>query len=141
MEETKKELNSYWYDKKLLKSKEEELEELITKAEKITTELSDMPKGSPEIQDRMAQYAAEIVDIRNQKYDQLIKMYKTKKEIEDKIDLLEQPYRDVLYYKYIKGLTLTEVANKVEYEYEYTKKLHGIALLKYRDIKLHTKSY
>lgn len=136
MEETKKELNSYWYDKKLLQSKEEELEELITKATKITKELSDMPKGSPEIQDRMAQYAAEIVDIKNQKYDQLIKMYKTKKEIEDKIDQLEQPYRDILYYKYIKGLTLTEVANEIEYEYEYTKKLHGIALLKYRNITL-----
>ena len=136
MEETKKELNSYWYDKKLLQSKEEELEELITKATKITKELSDMPKGSPEIQDRMAQYAAEIVDIKNQKYDQLIKMYKTKKEIEDKIDLLEQPYRDILYYKYIKGLTLTGVANEIEYEYEYTKKLHGIALLKYRNITL-----
>ena len=134
MEEIKKELNAYWYDKKLLKSKEEELEELITKAEKITTELSDMPKGSPEIQDRMAQYSAQIVDLRNEKYDQIIKMYKTKKIIEDKIDILEQPYRDILYYKYIKGLTLTGVANEIEYEYEYTKKLHGIALLKYKNI-------
>lgn len=44
MEETKKELNSYLYDKRLLKDKEEELEELITTATKITTELSDMPK-------------------------------------------------------------------------------------------------
>lgn len=44
MEETKKELNSYLYDKELLKEKEDELEELITKATKITTELSDMPK-------------------------------------------------------------------------------------------------
>lgn len=134
MEEIKKELNSYWYDKKLLQSKEEELEELIVRAEKVTQELTDMPKGSPKVLDKMAEYAAQIIDLKNEKYDQLIKMYKTKKKIENKIDLLEQPYRDILYYKYIKGLTLTGVANEIKYEYEYTKKLHGIALLKYRDI-------
>lgn len=132
MEEIKKELGAYLQDKKLLKDKEEDLEELITKATKITTELSNMPKGSPEIQDRMAQYTAQIVDLKNKKYDQLIKMYNTKKEIEDKIDLLEQPYRNILYYKYIKGLTLTEVAVKINYEYDYTRKMHGIALLKYK---------
>ena len=44
MEETKKELGAYLQDKKLLKEKEEELEELITRSTKITTELSDMPK-------------------------------------------------------------------------------------------------
>ena len=117
-----------------MQSKEEELEELIVRAEKVTQELTDMPKGSPKVLDKMAEYAAQIIDLKNEKYDQLIKMYKTKKKIEDKIDLLEQPYRDVLYYKYIKGLTLTGVANEIEYEYEYTKKLHGIALLKYRNI-------
>ena len=132
MEETKKELNAYLQDKRLLKEKENELEELKTKATKITTELNDMPKGSPEIQDRMAEYASKIVDLKNEKYSQIIKMYKTKKEIEDKIDMLEQPYRNILYYKYIKGLTLTEVAYKINYEYDYTRKMHGVALLKYK---------
>lgn len=47
MEETKKELGAYLQDKKLLKEKEEALEELIARATKITTELSDMPKRKP----------------------------------------------------------------------------------------------
>lgn len=47
MEETKKELGAYLQDKKLLKKKEEALEELITRATKITTELSDMSKRKP----------------------------------------------------------------------------------------------
>lgn len=133
MEDIKKELSSYLQDKKLLKEKEEELEELITKAEKITTELSDMPKGTPEIQDKIAQYASQIVDLKNSKYEQIIRMYNTKKRIEDKIDELEQPYRNILYYKYIKGLNLTQVANEIKYEYDYTRKMHGIALIKYRN--------
>lgn len=134
MEEVKKELEAYLYDKQLLKEKEEELEELKTRATKITTELSDMPKGTPEIQDKIGEYAAKIVDLKNEKYNQLIEMYKTKARIENKIDMLDQPYRNILYYKYIKGLSLTEVANEIKYDYNYTKSLHGTALLKYRNI-------
>lgn len=135
MEETKKELGAYLQEKALLKEKEEELEELITEAEKITTELSDMPKGSPKIQDKIAEYASIIVDLKYEKYDQLIKMRKSKREIENKIDQLEQPYKNILYFKYIKGLSLTEVAYKIKYDYDYTKRLHGTALVKYKDIK------
>lgn len=134
MEEIKRELGAYLQDKRLLKEKEEDLEELITRAEKITTELNDMPKGTPEIQDRMGQLASQIVDMKNEKYGQLIKMYKTKKKIEDRIDLLEQPYRNILYFKYIKGFNLTKVANEIDYDYEYTKRLHGTALIKYKNI-------
>ena len=133
IEEVKKELGAYLQEKALLKEKENALDELITRATKITTELSDMPKGTSEIQDRMAEYASMIADMKNEKYSQIIKMYKTKKEIEDKIDTLEQPYKNILYFKYIKGLNLTQVANEINYEYEYTKRLHGTALIKYQN--------
>ena len=118
MEETKRELGAYLQDKKLLKEKEDDLEELITRATKITTELSDMPKGTPKLQDKMAELASQIVDMKGEKYGQIIKMYKTKKQIEDKIDLLEQPYRNILYFKYIKGKNLTEFANIIVYNYK-----------------------
>ena len=134
MEETKKELSAYLYNKELLKEKEQDLEELITKAEKVTTELSDMPKGTPIIQDKIGEYATKIVELKNSKYRQLIDMYKSKEEIENKIDMLEQPYRNILYYKYIKGMNLTEVANKIGNEYKYTCILHGEALNNYKNI-------
>ena len=134
MEETKRELGAYLQDKKLLKEKEDDLEELITRATKITTELSDMPKGTPKLEDKMAELASQIVDMQNEKYGQIIKMYKTKKQIEDKIDLLEQPYRNILYFKYIKGKNLTEVANVIGYNYKWTCEMHGYALKKYKEL-------
>lgn len=134
MDEIKKELSAYLYNKELLKEKEQDLEELITKAEKITTELNDMPKGTPIIQDKIGEYATKIVEIKNEKYKQLINMYKVKEEIENKVDMLEQPYRNILYYKYIKGMNLTEVANKIGNEYKYTCILHGEALNNYKKI-------
>ena len=84
----------------------------------------------------MAELAAQIVDLKNEKYDQIINMYKTKKKIEDKIDLLDQPYKNILYFKYIKGLTLTEVANIINNGYKYTCDLHGHALIKYKNLQL-----
>lgn len=134
MDEIKKELGSYLQDKRLLKEKEDDLEELITKATKVTKELNDMPQGTPEIQDRMAELASQIVDMKKEKYEQIINMYKTKKKIEDKIDILEQPYKNILYFKYIKGLNLTEVANKIGYNYKWTCELHGHALAKYKQL-------
>ena len=72
MDEIKKELGSYLQDKRLLKEKEDDLEELITKATKVTKELNDMPQGTPEIQDRMAELASQIVDMKKEKYEQII---------------------------------------------------------------------
>lgn len=139
MDEIKKELSAYLYNKELLKEKEQDLEELITKAEKITTELNDMPKGTPIIQDKIGEYATKIVELKNEKYKQLINMYKVKEEIENKVDMLEQPYRNILYYKYIKGMNLTEVANKIGNEYKYTCILHGEALKNYKKINTQDK--
>lgn len=76
----------------------------------------------------------QIVDLKNEKYTQIIEMYKTKKKIEDKIDMLEQPYKNILFYKYIKGLSLTEVAHEIRYDYDYTRKMHGTALIQYKNI-------
>lgn len=82
----------------------------------------------------MAEYTSEIVQLKNEKYDQIINMYKTKKKIEDKVDLLDQPYKNILYFKYIKGLSLTEVAHEIKYDYDYTRRMHGTALIQYRNI-------
>lgn len=61
-----------------------------------------------------------------------LKLLKEKQiQIESKIDKLDQPYKNILYFRYIKGYNLTEVSNEIEEEYDYTRKLHGTALVKY----------
>ena len=51
--------------------------------------------------------------------------------IESKIDKIGQPYKNILYFRYIKGYNLTEVSAEIDEEYDYTRKLHGTALIKY----------
>lgn len=80
-------------------------------------------------------------ELKGYKYNQTliqskIEDLKRKKEkIEKKIDSIEQPYKNILYFRYIKGDSLTEVSNNIEKNYDYTRKLHRKALIKYGEIK------
>lgn len=132
IEEVKEELQSYIHDLNLIEEKETEIEEYREKATSCTSQLSDMPKGSSKIHDKVAEYAAIIADLQIEKYNYLIEMEQKKKRIEDKIDKIKQPYKNILYYKYIKGYNLTNIAAKLSYEYKWTCKLHGTALEEYR---------
>ena len=126
----KQELKDYIYDKKWIEERLEDIKERKSLLEKITNTLTDMPKGSPKVTDPNIEILASIMDdtAEVEKYIQDLK--KRQIEIENKIDKLEQPYRNILYFRYIKGHNLTEVSGEIEEEYDYTRKLHGIALLK-----------
>lgn len=131
----KQELNSYIYEEKWIKEKEEEIEELQERTTKITTTISDMPKGNNPIADRMAEYVAEIVDLTNEMIEEVHKFKKIQRNIENNINSLKQPYKNILYFRYVKGYNLTEVANKIGFEYKYTCSKHGEALEMYRKIR------
>ncbi len=130
----KQELKDYIYDKKWIEERLEDIKERKSLLEKITKTLTDMPKGSPKVTDPNIEILASIMDdtAEVEKYIQDLK--KKQIEIENKIDKLEQPYRNILYFRYIKGHNLTEVSGEIEEEYDYTRKLHGIALLKYAQL-------
>lgn len=79
----------------------------------------------------MAENLAEILDLTKDLEEYLRELKRKQIEIETKIDKLEQPYKNILYFRYIKGYNLTEVSNEIDEEYDYTRKLHGIALIRY----------
>ena len=134
LNESKQELKDYIYNKRWIEERLEDIKERRSLLDKITTTLSDMPKGSPKTTDTNIENLVKIMDdtIEMEKY---IKDLKEKQiKIENKIDKIEQPYKNILYFRYIKGYNLTEVSGEIEEEYDYTRKLHGIALIKYTKI-------
>lgn len=135
IKKAKKELNDYIYDKKWIEGKWQDLEERRSLLSKITPTLSDMPKGTNDIQDRQAECLVDILDKTNELEDFIRKLKEKQIEIECKIDKLEQPYKNILYFRYIRGYNLTEVSGEIEEEYDYTRKLHGIALIKYAELE------
>ena len=130
----KQELKDYRYNKKWIEERLEDIKERRSLLDKITNTLSDMPKGSAKTIDTNIENLVQIMDdtIEIEKY---IKDLKEKQiKIENKIDKIEQPYKNILYFRYLKGYNLTEVSEEIEEEYDYTRKLHGIALIKYARI-------
>ena len=134
--ESKKELKDYIYDKKWLEERWEDIEERRSLLDKITNTLSDLPKGTPQVNDKVAERLTELLDVTKEYEQYLETLNKRQIKIERKIDKLEQPFRNILYFRYIKGYNLTEVSGKIEEEYDYTRKLHGIALIKYSEVVL-----
>jgi DNA-directed RNA polymerase specialized sigma subunit len=134
MENTKKELNAYKHNKRLLEKMDEEIEEYRNKATSCTSVLSDMPKGTG-IHDKVAQYASIIADIEAEKMEQRILLEKSRKDIEDIINKIEQPYRNILYFRYIKEETLEEIACDIGYNYRHLCRMHEKALLEFKRIK------
>lgn len=127
----KQELKDYIYNKKWVEERLEDIEERKSLLYKITTTLSDMPKGKAKTNDTNMQSLVSIIDD-TEELEKYMKDLKEKQfEIENVIDRIEQPYKNILYFRYIKGYNLTEVSGEIDEEYDYTRKLHGIALMKY----------
>lgn len=131
--EAKKELYSYLHSKKLEDRKLEQIEETKVKLTKITTVLSNLPKGTPD-NDKMSKNIARLIDL----ISEHIKILEEEEEnlftITAKIRLVEQPHRNVLELRFVDGLKVEEVAVKLDKEYRYTKKLIKRAIQKYAEI-------
>lgn len=134
IQEAKKELNEYIYNKRLIDEKIEDIKERKALLEKTTIELSNLPHGSKKVQDTQSESLAEVMDL-TKDLEVYIKELKEKTIlIEQKIDKLEQPLKNILYFKYIKGYNFTEVSGEINKEYDYTRKLHNIAIYKYAGV-------
>lgn len=141
LNKSKQELKYYIYNKKWIEERLEDIRERRTLLDKITTTLSDMPKGTQKVQDANIESLVKIMDDTTE-IEKYIKDLKERQiKIENKIDKIEQPYRNILYFRYIKGYNLTEVSGEIEEEYDYTRKLHGIALIKYAKIGENDEQY
>lgn len=86
-----------------------------------------MPHGSG--QSDMSEYAAELCEKEEKLYEEGVDQVKIYNKISHRISELEnEDERDVLFYRYIKGLRFWEIAQKMDYSEEWIYKLHGRAL-------------
>lgn len=132
-QDAKKELYSYLHSKKLEERKLEQIEEQKTKLTKITSILSDMPKGTPD-NDKMSKNIAILLDLIREH----IKIMEDEEEnlirITKKINKVEQPYRNILELRFVKGMKVEEVSVELDRDYRYTKKLIKKSIKKYAEI-------
>ena len=106
----------------------EELQRLESRAEKITSMVSDMPKGSQQ-GDSLQRSVEKICELKvslNQRIDAAVEK---RKEIETVTETLEDKTLQLLLrYRYIDGMTWEQIALKLNYSYMHVCRLHGQSL-------------
>ncbi len=107
--ELKEYLEEYMYDYQYLKAKINEIEKYDKMIGKNITSSS-------------------FSDNKEYEEQKMSKLMDKKREIESTIDLLKQPYRTVMYLKYICFSTFDQIADKLSYSTKRIYQLHGEGL-------------
>lgn len=126
----KEELNQYKYARKRVDEALEEYEKYKTRAEKMTSIITGMPNGTKG-SDKVADNATMMADLSREYEKRWMVAERHKLEIEDRINSIEEPYRTILYKRYIEEKGFEEIAVEMSYSYDWTTHLHGEALKQY----------
>ena len=130
--QAKQELNEYRENIKYIEEKINDTEEVKTRVEKVTSTLSlTKTNSSSESPDRFADAINRLEELKVDCTEKMKELLIKKFNIDDKIDSLEQPYRNVLFYRYTRGKSWQDVAKELGYTLDYIYDLHGEALYLY----------
>lgn len=117
----------------------EELQRWKSRAEKITSSVSDMPKGGNQ-GDRLQLAVDRICELEERLNGKIDAAVKRRKEMEAAIATVEdRTLQLLLRYRYIDGMTWEQIAVKMNYDYRWTLRLHERALTRLT-IESHIKS-
>ena len=106
----------------------EELQRWKSRAEKITSSVSDMPKGGNQ-GDRLQLAVDRICELEERLNGKIDAAVKRRKEMEAAIITVEdRTLQLLLRYRYIDGMIWEQIALRLNYSYMHVCRLHGQAL-------------
>ena len=124
----REDLKSYRRNQEWIEGRIEYIEQYKSSINRLNSVLSDMPKGSREVQDKEAEKLAVLMDSVNELIDKINELNKRQLQILQQLDKVKQPYKNILDKYYVQGKSLVVIAAEMGYNYEHIKRLHGIAL-------------
>ena len=135
----KEELSQYKYARERVDETLEEYQRYKERAEKMTSIISDMPRGGKS-SNKVEDNAVIMADLSKQYEERWIQAEREKLSIELKIDQIKEPYRKLLKKRYIQDLSFEKIADEMNYSYARITHLHGEALLEYEKLTTHDKT-
>lgn len=126
-EQKKEYLRGYRRHGKRIKRIDAEIEEIRSMKMYPSLNNDGMPHGSGS--GDLSGYAAELQEKEDELYQEGVEQVKTYNDISFRIKQLEdEDERDVLFYRYIKGMAWWEIARNMDYSESWIYELHGRAL-------------
>lgn len=121
-------LHQYKESVRRLNRIQDKLDEIKNMRMSISINSDGMPHGSG--QSDLSGYAAELDMLERDLEKEMYSRIKLYDEISGQIkNVKNKSEQDVLYYRYIKGLSWWEIAEKMNYSERWIHKLHGKALV------------
>lgn len=109
----------------------EELEQLRSRACKVTPSLSGMPGGTSDGQ-ALPRAVEQILEAQQELQAQIEQCNAIRKQVIDAIDRVTNPNdKEILRRRYILGESLIEISNIIHLEYRWVRKRHKSAIYKY----------
>lgn len=130
----RKDLKDYKHNQEWIKGRLEYITEYESTINKLTSTLSDIPKGSKSIYDSEAEKIAKLQDNVKDLLLYINEEQEKQKLILEQLNRVDQPYKVILEKIYICGKSIVTVASEMNYEYKYMCKQHGIALNKFDEL-------
>lgn len=128
-EKKKAYLRGYRKHGKRIKRIELEIEEIRNMKMYPSMNNDGMPHGSG--QSDLSKYAVELREKEDNLYYEGVEQVKTYNDISSRIKQLEdEDERDILFYRYIKGMEWWEIARTMDFTERWVYELHGRALKK-----------
>lgn len=130
----KEELRQYKYLKDKVQETLDEYERYKTRAEKMTSIISDMPRGGKS-SDKVADNAVAMADLSRQYEELWIRAEQGKFKIERKIYVVSEPHQTLLRKRYLQDMNFEKIADEMGYTYNTITHMHGEALEEYKKIQ------
>lgn len=130
-EKKKEYLKSYLNHVRRIHRINEEIREIRSMKTSISMNNDGMPHGSG--QGDLSEYAADLDSLERNRVQERYERIKTYQDIADRIKKLpSENEKDVLFYRYIKGLDWWEIAEKMRYSERQVHRFHGKALAHFK---------
>lgn len=127
----KEELKQYRFKKDKVNEALEEYEKYKLRAEKMTSVMSDTTARTNKTSDKVGDNAIMMAEL-SKKYEQRwINAENERLSILQSINVIQEPYRTILFMRYIEDMSLEAIAAKLNYSYSIIAHMHGDALQMY----------
>ena len=109
----------------------EEYEKYKLRAEKMTAVMSETTARTNKTSDKVGDNAILMADFSKQYADRWIAAENERLRLMYKINSIDEPYRTILFMRYVDDMSLEAIAAKLNYSYSVIAHLHGDALQMY----------
>lgn len=125
---TKKDLQQLYWTKRNIQALENKLLELETEATRVTTQLSNDPKGPRKIEDKQGELVIKMIEVQDGINKHLTNMYEYMGKIERAIEVLPAREAHLIRLRYMDLKSWESICVEMNYSWRQIHYIHAEAL-------------